>query len=185
MKYIDAAGEEQDRLFINELREAGLQPRICVQCLACTLSCPLSFAMDFQPHQVVRLAALGLKKHVLNSSAIWVCASCQSCSARCPYGIDIPHLMDVLHQVALREGLPAQQPRVLAFHQVFLWCLRMLGRPYEPLLALLYGLKARHFPPGLLSQGVSLLLKGRVRLMPVIRGRKAVADIFQRIEAQQ
>lgn len=185
MKYIDAADEEQDQLFINELREAGLELKLCVQCLTCTLSCLLSFAMDFQPHQVVRLAALGLKKHVLSSSAIWVCASCQSCSARCPYGIDIPRLMDVLHQVALREGIPAQQPRVLAFHQVFLWCLKMLGQPYEPLLALLYSLKARRIPPGLLSQGISLLLKGRIKLVPIIKRRKAVADIFQRIKVQQ
>jgi heterodisulfide reductase subunit C len=61
--------------------------------------------MDLLPNQVIRLAQLGLQE-VLAASAPWVCASCLTCQARCPKGIDLPRVMEALRQLALRGTTP-------------------------------------------------------------------------------
>jgi heterodisulfide reductase subunit C len=52
----------------------------CYQCRKCTNGCPLVFAMDWMPNQVMRAIQLGLEKEILASQTIWVCASCQTCT---------------------------------------------------------------------------------------------------------
>jgi heterodisulfide reductase subunit C len=60
--------------------------------------------MDMLPSQVIRRAQLGMKD-VLDSNTVWICASCLTCVARCPKGVDLPRLMEALRQIALREGI--------------------------------------------------------------------------------
>jgi CO dehydrogenase/acetyl-CoA synthase alpha subunit len=55
--------------------------------------CPVAFAMDYKPNQICRWS-LGMKERVLSSKTIWVCASCYTCSTRCPNDIDIAKVMD-------------------------------------------------------------------------------------------
>ena len=78
MDHIDPSGSVLcDNSFATEVRkESGVQFNRCYQCLTCTLGCPLRFAMDIPPNEIVRLAQLGMKDDILNSSTIWVCASC-------------------------------------------------------------------------------------------------------------
>jgi heterodisulfide reductase subunit C len=59
----------------------------CYQCGECTAGCPAAFSMDIAPNQVIRKAQLGLKDQVLSSSAIWLCAGCDTCAIRCPRGV--------------------------------------------------------------------------------------------------
>ena len=61
----------------------------CYQCYKCSAGCPVSFAMDILPHQVIRSVLFGQKKKVLSSKTIWICASCETCTTRCPNEIDI------------------------------------------------------------------------------------------------
>ena len=60
--------------------------------------------MDILPNQVIRMAQLGMEE-VLESNTIWICASCLTCSTRCPKGVDVPRLMEALRQIALRQGV--------------------------------------------------------------------------------
>ena len=114
----------------------------CYQCKKCSSGCPLTFAMDLLPDRVIRLAILGQEEMLLQSRTIWVCSSCETCTTRCPNGIDIAGTMDWLKEEALRQGY-ASQPGVARFHQTFLETVQMCGgRLSEPLLLGLYQLKS-------------------------------------------
>jgi heterodisulfide reductase subunit C len=58
--------------------------------------------MDILPSQAIRLAQLGLEE-ALEANTIWYCASCQTCLARCPRGVDLPRVMEALRQIVLRD----------------------------------------------------------------------------------
>jgi heterodisulfide reductase subunit C len=75
----------------------------CYQCGNCTAGCPVSFAMDLGPHQVIRFCLLGLEDEVLKSNTFWMCASCLQCTSRCPKGLDIARIMEAIRLVILRK----------------------------------------------------------------------------------
>jgi heterodisulfide reductase subunit C len=75
----------------------------CYQCGNCTAGCPVSFAMDLGPHQVIRFCLLGLEDEVLKSNTFWMCASCLQCTSRCPKGLDRASNMDAIRLVILRK----------------------------------------------------------------------------------
>jgi heterodisulfide reductase subunit C len=111
----------------------------CYQCKKCSAGCPLTFAMDFYPDQVIRLALLGQEAQVLGCRTIWVCSSCETCTTRCPNNIDIAGVMDWLKEEAIKSGQGSCQPGVTRFHQSFLDTVRLAGgRLSEPLLLGLY-----------------------------------------------
>lgn len=114
------------------IEERGLRAiRRCYQCRKCTNGCPLTFAMDLTPHQVVRAVQLGLDQQVLGAKTIWVCAACQTCSTRCPNDIDIAHLMDLLRQENRFRRIKPAEPEVVLFHRAFLGSVRRHGRVFE------------------------------------------------------
>src|SRR5450759_5006011 len=88
---------------------SGQKISTCYQCEKCTNGCPLSFAMDIHPHQVMHNIQLGSIDDVLNSDTIWVCASCETCTTRCPNDIDIAHVMDTLRQLSTKRGVKPSQ----------------------------------------------------------------------------
>jgi heterodisulfide reductase subunit C len=91
--------------FVQQVEETSGQALLeCNQCGRCSAGCPVVAAMDLLPSQVIRLAQLGLEE-VLESTTIWICASCLTCVTRCPKGVDLPRLMEALRQVALRKGV--------------------------------------------------------------------------------
>ena len=68
----------------------------CYQCGNCTAGCPVAFAMEMGPHEVIRYTLLGLEEEALGVNTFWLCASCLQCTSRCPKGIDIARVMDAL-----------------------------------------------------------------------------------------
>ena len=68
----------------------------CMQCGTCGGSCPVSFAMDVTPRQIINLVRAGRVEEALRSDTIWLCASCYSCTAQCPAGIKITDVMYTL-----------------------------------------------------------------------------------------
>lgn len=90
--------------FVKKVEEISGQNLIsCYQCGKCSAGCPMSFAMDLLPNQVIRLMQLGLKDDIAESNTIWLCASCITCSVRCPRGVDLARVMEALRTIALRE----------------------------------------------------------------------------------
>ena len=75
----------------------------CNQCGKCSAGCPVAFGMDLLPSQVIRLAQLGIED-VLESQTIWVCASCLTCMARCPKGIDLSKIMEALRIIQMERN---------------------------------------------------------------------------------
>jgi len=91
-------------------QESGENLLACYQCQKCSAGCPVAYAMDILPNQVIRMVQFGLREKVLSSHTIWICASCYTCSVRCPNDIDIAKIMDVLRHIALGSGIkPAER----------------------------------------------------------------------------
>jgi heterodisulfide reductase subunit C len=91
--------------FVRQVEEISGQDLLaCNQCGKCSAGCPVVATMDILPSQVIRLAQLGMED-VLESNTVWICASCLTCVARCPKGVDLPRLMEALRQIALRKGI--------------------------------------------------------------------------------
>ena len=121
-----------DRRFLEQVEQAsGIRVSACYQCKKCTNGCPVTFAMDIYPDQVIRLVQMGQKQAVLNCSTVWVCSACETCTTRCPNEIDIAGVMDYLKEQALKSGVDLPQPRTYAFHRVFLDDIRRRGRVFE------------------------------------------------------
>jgi heterodisulfide reductase subunit B len=103
---------------------------LCYQCLKCTSGCPLTEHMDLHPNQVMRAAQLD-DTSVLESKTIWACASCQTCTTRCPQGIDIAAVMDELRIESKKRGIKPVIPAVDQFARLFLTDIRLMGRLHE------------------------------------------------------
>lgn len=90
--------------FVKKIEELSGQNLLsCYQCGKCSAGCPMVSAMDILPNQAIRLVQLGLQEDVLKSEAIWLCASCVTCGARCPRGVDLSRIMEALRQIMLRK----------------------------------------------------------------------------------
>ena len=166
----------------------GVSPSACYQCKKCSAGCPLTFAMDLLPDQVIRLALLGQEEELLRCRTIWVCSSCETCTTRCPNEIDIAGVMDWLKEEALRRGC-ASQPGVAHFHQTVLDTVRLGGgRLSEPLLLGLYQLKGGMTVEkirsgalfGELRLGWELARRGRLspKLPRRLKGAREIKEIF-------
>jgi len=152
----------------------------CYQCLTCSLGCPVAFAMDYLPHQIVRLVQMGLKQEALSSATIWVCANCEACATRCPNEIDLLALMDALREMALKAGMAKKEKSVTDFHQIFLSNIRQWGKQYELSLIVQLKLKTGDFFSDL-GTGLKMLLKGRLKLLPSrLKDTRGVRTLFQK-----
>jgi heterodisulfide reductase subunit C2 len=87
---------------INEL--SGENVKLCMQCGTCTAACPMADEMDYFPRKVMHFSQFGMVLHMENINTFWKCASCHSCSVRCPRGIDIAKVMEALRQLVLRTS---------------------------------------------------------------------------------
>ncbi len=152
----------------------------CFQCKKCTNGCPVSFAMDLMPNQVMRLITLGHKDKLLRSKTIWLCASCQTCTTRCPNDIDIAHVMDGLRKMCREENIPAAEKSVPQFHDSFLAAIKSRGRIHELEMIMRYKLKTKDFMADT-KLGMKMFQKGRIKILgPKIDGKDEVKRIFQR-----
>jgi heterodisulfide reductase subunit B2 len=112
--------------------EIGQNVYLCYQCIKCTSGCPVAEFFDWQPNQIMRALQLGQEDIALGAETPWLCASCQTCTTRCPQGLDITAIMEFLTREALRRGFPAREPEVDHFNKAFLREVRLWGRSYEP-----------------------------------------------------
>jgi len=91
-------------------RRSGVNINRCWHCQSCAAGCPFVSAMDYPPNRIIRLVQLGLKKEALESSGIWICVGCNTCSIQCPNAIDIPAVNDTLREIAIEEGVTIAEP---------------------------------------------------------------------------
>ena len=90
--------------FVGKVEElSGQNLLACYQCGKCSAGCPAVSGMDILPNQIIRYAQLGFKDELLQSKSIWICASCFTCNARCPKGINIAEVIEAIRQILLRK----------------------------------------------------------------------------------
>ncbi len=90
--------------FVGKVEElSGQNLFACYQCGKCSAGCPAISEMDIRPNQIIRYAQLGFKDELMRSKSIWICASCFTCNARCPKGINIAEVIEAIRQILLRK----------------------------------------------------------------------------------
>ena len=92
--------------FVKKVAEISGQDLLaCNQCGKCSAGCPMCFAMDLLPNQIIRLAQLGLEEDIAAANTVWLCASCLTCTVRCPRGVDLGRVMEAIRLVTLRKNI--------------------------------------------------------------------------------
>jgi heterodisulfide reductase subunit B len=121
--------------------------------------------MDLKPAQVVHNIRLGREDEVLNCKSIWLCQACETCTARCPQGLDLARIMDGLKMIAQRRGVQPKVPEIALFNEVFLRNINLLGRMYE--LGLIGELNLRTRQPFKdFAMGLEMLRKRKLKILP-------------------
>lgn len=140
----------------------------CYQCGKCTAGCPMVNDMDYTPNKIIRMVQLGMEKEVLSSDTIWLCASCITCSVRCPREIELSEVMDVLRRIAYRKKImPKNNKNIPLFNKIFLKNIEIFGRSYElGLIGTLNTLTGKFFKD--FSVVPKMFLKGKICIFPKI-----------------
>jgi len=186
MEYIGESGSEVcDQAFAKKVKEiSNSNLDRCYQCYTCTAGCPVAYAMDYYPHQIMRMVQLGVKDKVLTSSTIWLCAACETCATRCPNEIELVNVMDTLREMALEEGVEIKEKEIVSMHKTFLSVVKSLGRQHEISLLVLLKMKTREFFKDMLL-GINMFLKGKLKIMPhKIKGMDQIKGMFERSQAK-
>ncbi len=178
---ITISKDKSARGLLQEVQEiSGADLSKCYQCKKCTGGCPVSSMAKCPPSELMRRLHLGLGDELLNSDILWMCVSCETCSARCPMGIDVAAVMDALRKLAVQRGSAKPKGNVPLFNRAFLQTVQVFGRTYD--IAMIAGYKlgsgklladTEKFP--------TMLKKRKIALLPP-RGadRQTVRRIFKR-----
>lgn len=177
---LDTVSEFAD--IVKETKGLGID--LCYQCQKCTSGCPVSYAMDYTPTQLLHAIQLGMIELVLNSKTIWLCASCQTCTTRCPQGVDLASIMDALRIIARRKKIKAKIPEVPAFYRSSLMNIGFFGRMYDLGLIALLKLFTRSFTKDI-GLGLRMLAKGKLNILPRFSGALAARRIFSEVKARE
>ena len=165
-------------------RRSGENIFRCYYCQKCTVGCPIAYAMDYQPAQVLKMIQLGMREAVLKSSAPWLCVGCEACGTRCPNGISLAPVMDTLKYMALEAGYTPPETTVYALHRAFVNSIKIFGRVHETTMLVEYMLRSRDIFSILLSSfnvGVILLLKRKIPILPErVKDLGQVKELYRR-----
>ena len=161
-------------------KESGQDISSCFQCRKCTSGCPVAEYMDFHPNALHRLIQYGRKEDLLSSSAIWLCVGCETCGQRCPNTIYTSRVLDVLKQMAVKEGAKSGAKSITALHKAFLSGIRRRGRMHE--LSLILDMRMRsggYFKD--MKLGIDMFRKGKLSLIPgKVKNTKGVKAMFKK-----
>lgn len=161
--------------------DSGEKIRRCYQCGKCSAGCPISYQMDYLPNQIIRMTQLGMEDVVLSSKTIWLCASCLTCTVRCPRKIDIAEIMDYLRRCAYKKHIiPQEETEIPLFNKIFLRNIEKFGRLYEMGLIGMYNLLSGEFFKDV-SLAPKMFLKQKISIFPTrIKNIKELRSIFRK-----
>ncbi len=175
-----------DDTFMREVeRRSGTSVSACYQCHKCSTGCPVGAEMEILTSQLMRLLFLGAEQEVLESEAIWLCASCEACTARCPMDIDIAAVMDTLRIMAVERGVSIPNKRSFEFGRAFLNSVSRFGRVWELGTVINYKLRTLDLFSDI-DKAMSMVTKGKLTPIPKQRGNTAeVQEVFARSEEEE
>lgn len=177
---LEISSKNIDYCFKDEVNRLSVSNvNLCYQCLKCSAGCPVSFAMDLKPAQVIAAVRLGQKDVVYNSKTTWLCASCKACTTRCPQEIDIAKVMEVCAKMALKEGKITEKA-VPEFYKISLNSISSWGRLYELGTIMELKLKTGEYFKDV-DLGLKMFSKGKLNLLPPLsKGRGEARKIIRR-----
>lgn len=159
--------------------DSGITVSHCYQCGKCSSGCPIAYQMDYLPNQIIRMIQLGLEKQALSSKTIWLCASCLTCTSRCPRKIDIAEIMDYLRRLAYKKGiLPHGEIGISLFNKIFLKNIELFGRLFEMGLIGMFNILSGEFFKDM-DLAPKMFLKRKIGILPhKVKNMKEVKEIF-------
>ncbi len=161
--------------------ESGVRLCECYQCGKCSAGCPVAFAMDIQPREVIHFLKVGLWDEVLKSKAPWLCAECSTCVSRCPHNVDLPRLMETIKHEGIKSG-HINSKEAKAFNNTYLMNLKNFGRNNEALLAAFFNLKTGHFLQDM-GTAPTLVLNGKTWPLPdKVKGTAEIRKIVAKCQ---
>ena len=108
-----------------------------------------------------------------------MCASCETCTQRCPNKIDVAGVVEACRHMAYREGR-CNARVVKAFWDAFVQSVDWHGRAHELGLLTMFMIRTGRFWTDL-DLAPKLLPKGKIAILPHrITGHREVSDIFRR-----
>jgi heterodisulfide reductase subunit C2 len=179
---MDQSGQvtTKDTSLLSEIfHESGETIQNCFQCQKCAAGCPLNFAMDILPNQLFRHIQYGHRDKVLAANSIWLCASCHTCSVRCPNSIDIAKVMDTLRSISTRTGAAPGEKNISLFHKIFLGLTKYTGRTWEPGMGLYVMQTGGLF--GMMGWTKKMFFKGRLGIFPTFKGGSQFRRLFREL----
>ncbi|GAB4288365.1 MAG: 4Fe-4S dicluster domain-containing protein [Myxococcota bacterium] len=154
----------------------GENVNLCFQCQKCASGCPLLFAMDYTPSQIIHSIRLGLDDIVMESKTMWLCASCQTCTTRCPQGLDIAKVMDGAKILAQKKGIKSSEPEIHAFYRAMMDSILGYGRVYELGMIMSHKFRTGKFFKDM-GLGMKMFSKGKLKLIPTWAGGGKIRKI--------
>jgi heterodisulfide reductase subunit C len=167
--------------FLKEVNEKvnGVPLQRCYHCRKCTAGCPMANVMEYNPNRIIKMIQNGLKDEVMNSSTIWLCASCETCISRCPNDVDIARMMDALREMSIEQGYAPKEKNIYRLHDSFLDNIWLNGRINEGLFMVEYKLRSGDLFSDM-AMGLGMFLKGKIHpVSPRTKDLAAVRKIFR------
>ncbi len=145
--------------------------RACMQCGTCSGSCANSFAMDFTPRHLWRLAQLGETDEIFNSKTFYLCSACYYCTLRCPRGLKLTEAMSALKRLATARGIKRHR-QSSKFYEIFIKTVERYGRVREMefINRYFFSLKDPLLPLEFVSLGFNLMKKRKIPFqLPILK----------------
>ena len=125
--------EGEPRSFLEEVAVApgGENIHACIQCGACTGSCPVAGEMEYPPRKIIAMIRAGMRDEVLSSNSMWYCLSCYMCTVRCPRNVKPTELAHALECLSNQHDFSIKGTRTPLMYRSFVNSIRENGRIHE------------------------------------------------------
>ena len=161
------ASRDLSRELLDSVRQLPQGEKIdrCIQCGTCSASCPTSEAMEYSPREIIAALRAGMVDRVIQSNTVWLCASCYSCSVRCPAMIPFTDVMYELKRLAIKRGAYPKKPKNATMAEAFVEVVDKHGRNAETKLIRKYYLRTNPLKAlGQIPLAMKLFFRGRLEM---------------------